>query len=182
MLKDRIKDLVRLYVNKKQHRYFHDFRTNIYDQKAKKIGHLKESFQFVKHKYLPENILTARNKMRSTEISKESMGEKIILYRNKIKIFNKKVGSLDDFAGFTEILRFNIADFTKKMDDPEKEIFIRTKKGIKRSFANRAYHLNLILNYSDGKDEQVKLYKLIVLRNGIKRIERIRLEKEFIKN
>lgn len=174
MLKDRIKELARLYLNKKQYRYFHDFKTNIYDQKEKKIGNLKESFQFVKHKHLSENIFKARNKMRSTGITNESMGEKIILYRNKIEIFKNKKYLPDDFSGFTEILRLNISDFTKKMDDPEKEIFTRTKDGFKRSMANRTYRLNMILTYSDGKNKKFQLYKLIVHKNGINRIERIK--------
>ena len=177
MFKDRIKELVRIYLNKKQHKFAQDFRTNIYDQQSKKIGFLKESFNFIKHRHLPETILEARNSMRATEITKESMGEKIILYRNQIKIFNKRVKSLDDFSGTTEILRLNISDFTKNMDDPLKEIFIKTKNGFKRGFAKRSYHLNLILNYSDGKEEKIKLYKLIVDRNGINRIERFKYRK-----
>ncbi len=178
MFKDRIKELVRIYLNKKHHKFAQDFRTNIYDQQSRKIGFLKESFNFIKHRHLPEAILHARNSMRATGISKESMGEKIILYRNQIKIFNKKVKSLDDFSGTTEILRLNISDFTKNMDDPEKEIFVRTKKGFKRGYAKRYYHLNLILNYSDGKEEKIKLYKLIAARNGINRVERYRYNEQ----
>jgi len=174
MFKDRIKELVRIYFNKEHHKFFQDFKTNIYDQRARKIGFLKESFQFIKHRYLAENIYNARNSMRSTEITKESMGEKIILYRNKIKVLNKRVKALNDFSGTTEILRLNISDFTKNMDDPEKEIFVKTKNGFKRSLARRSYHLNLILSYSNGKTDEIKLYKLIVDRNGINRIERFR--------
>jgi hypothetical protein len=178
IFKDRIKELVRLKLNKRQYRYFYDFKTNIYDQKNKKIGALKESFLFVKHKHLSELILAARSKMRSTDISIESLGEKIIRYRNKINIFKNIVEEPDDFTGFTEILRLNISDFTKKMDDPEKEIFVRTKNGFKKSNADRVYHLNMILTYSDRKDKIFRLYKLIVSRNGIKRIEQINFEKE----
>ena len=177
MFKDRIKELVRIYLDKKQHKFAQDFRTYIYDQSNKKIGFLKESFNFVKCKYLSTNIINARDSMRVTEISKESMGEKIILYRNKIKIYNKRVRALHDFSGTTEILRLNISDFTKNMDDPQKELFLKTKNGFKRGFAKRSYHLNLILNYSDGKEEKIKLYKLIVDRNGINRIERFKYHK-----
>lgn len=178
IFKDRIKELLRLYLNKKQYRYFYDFKTNIYDQKGGKIGNLKESFLFVKHKHLPELILVARNKMRSTEIPSESMGEKIIRYRNKINIFKNKVEEPDEFSGFTEILRMNITDFTKKMDDPKKEIFIRTRNGFKRSYADRAYHLNMVLTYSDGEGKKLRLYKLVVSRNGLKRVEHINFEEE----
>ena len=171
MFKDRIKELGRMYFDKKHHNYYQDFKTNIYDQRQKKIGFLKEGFQYVKHKTLLPEILEKRNKIRSTEITKKSMGEKILLYRNKIKIINKKVKSLNDFNGITEILRLNISGFTKNMDDPEKEIFVKTKKGFKKAMANRTYHLTLILDYSIDDKHDLKAYKLIVDRNGIKRIE-----------
>ena len=178
IFKDRIKELVRLNLNKRQYRYFYDFKTKIYDQKNKKIGALKESFLFVKHKHLSELILAARSKMITTEIANESKGEKIIRYRNKINIFKNIVKESDDFTGFTEILRLNISDFTKKMDDQEKEIFVRTNNGLNKSIADRVYHLNMILTYSDSKDKKFRLYKLIVSKNGIKRIEPINFEKE----
>ncbi len=178
MFKDRIKELVRIYLNKKQHKFVQDFRTDIYDQQYKKIGFLKESFGFVKHKHLPAAILEARNSMRITEITNRALGEKIILHRNRVKIFNKKVKAIKDFAGTTEILRLNISDFTKNMDDPEKEVFIKTKNGFKRGFARRVYNLNMILSYSDEKEEKLKLYKLMVNRNGIQRIERYKYDKK----
>jgi hypothetical protein len=172
MFKDRIKELIRVYLNKKHQKMFYDFKTKIYNQKQKKIGYLKESFNFEKHQFLPEEILSARNKMRVTEITEESLGEKIIHYRTKVSILNRRKDS-GDFTGITQILRFNILDFTRKMDDPEKEVFIRTRKGFKRAFADRVYHINLILTYSDNRNTELKTYKLIVNRKGIKRIEKI---------
>jgi rRNA processing protein Gar1 len=176
MFKDRIKELVRIYLNKKQHKFVQDYKTNIYDQQSEKIGYLKESFGFVKHKHIPAAILTARNSMRVTEITNRTLGEKIILHRNRVKIFSRKVKSLQDFSGTTEILRINISDFTKNMDDPKKDVFVKTKKGFKRGSAKRSYHLNMILNYSDQDEERIKLYKLIVNRNGIQRIEKFKFD------
>jgi hypothetical protein len=60
------------------------------------------------------------------------------------------------------------------MDDPEKEVFVRTKKGIKRMLADRVYHLNLILLYGNSKSVVIKNYKIKASRNGIKKIERFR--------
>jgi hypothetical protein len=93
-----------------------------------------------------------------------------------VKIFSRKVKSLQDFSGTTEILRINISDFTKNMDDPKKDVFVKTKKGFKRGSAKRSYHLNMILNYSDQDEERIKLYKLIVNRNGIQRIEKFKFD------
>ncbi len=173
IFKDRIKEFVKLYFNKRKFKYFFDYKTNVYNQKNKKIGALKESFLFITHKHLTELISAARAKMRSTEIADQTISEKIIRYRNKIIIFKDKLQERDDFTGFTEILRLNISDFTKKMDDPEKEIFIKTKNGFKKSFVDRVYHFNMILTYLNGSDKQIRLYKLIVSKSGINRIEPI---------
>jgi len=181
MFKDRIKELIRIYLDKKHQKMFYDFKTKIYPQNKKQIGYLKESFHFEQHSHLPAEILDIRNRMRSTEITEESLGEKIIHYRTKVSIMNTKE-TIKDFTGITQILRLNISDFTKKMDDPEKEVFIRTKKGFKRAFADRVYHINMILTCSGDADFEVKPYKLIANRKGIKRIEKFMVNNKMKKN
>ena len=172
MFKDRIKELVRIYFSKKHQKVFYDFKTKIFSQNKKKIGSLKESFNFVRHSHLPPEILKVRNNMRATEITEESLGEKIIHYRTKVRIRSKKKVS-DDFSGITQILRFNIADIIRKMDDPEKEILIRTKNGFKRVYSDRVYHINIILTLNDDDSLIIKPYKIYANRKGIRRIERV---------
>jgi len=173
MFKDRIKELVRVYLDKKRKKVHADFKTIIYDQHAKKIGYLKESFHFEQKNHLPEIVRSARERMRSTEMGEVATGDNIIGYKNKTVLLNSKIQK-DEFSGITQILRFNISDFTRKMDDPEKEVFVRTKKGIKRMLADRVYHLNLILLYGNSKSVVIKNYKIKASRNGIKKIERFR--------
>ena len=173
MFKDRIKELVRVYFSEKHQKVIYDFKTKIYYQNNKKIGDLKESFHFELHSHLPQEVLQARNNMRVTEITEESMGEKIIHYRTKVKIRNR-IKNTNDFSGVTQILRFNISDFTRKMDDPEKEVLLRTKNGFKRIFADRVYHINVILTYSDVNGQIIKPYKIYANRKGIRKIVKIR--------
>ena len=104
MFKDRIKELIRVYFSEKYQKVIYDFKTKIYYQNNRKIGDLKESFNFELHSHLPKEVLEARNKMRVTEITEESLGEKIIHYRTKVKIRNK-VKNANDFSGVTQILR-----------------------------------------------------------------------------
>jgi hypothetical protein len=173
MFKDRIKELGRIYLDKKRKKVHADFKTNIYDHHGKKIGYLKESFHFEQKNYLPEEVRNVRESMRSTEMGEVAAGDNIIGYKNKTTLLNSKIQK-DEFSGITQILRFNISDFTRKMDDPEKEVFVRTKKGIKRMLADRVYHLNLVLRYGNSKSAVIKKYKIKASRNGIKRIEHFR--------
>jgi len=61
------------------------------------------------------------------------------------------------------------------MDDQEKEVFIKSKKQLKRQMIHRVYHLNLIFRFTSGNEVQYKYYKLITNKLGIKRIDRVNL-------
>lgn len=168
MFKDRIKEQTRMFFDKRRRKSFFDFRTIISSQENPKIGVVKEGFGFESQKYIPPEIKTAREKIRATEIPEEWMEDKVILYKTKITI-NKSSG-LKSFRGISQILRFDISPFTTKMDDHEKEVFVKAKKNLTRHVVNHVYHLNLILRFYEGKKITYRYYKLICDKRGIKRI------------
>ncbi|MFA5420010.1 MAG: hypothetical protein WC341_16270, partial [Bacteroidales bacterium] len=167
MFKDRIKELTRLYFDRQRKKMLFDFRTTISIQKNILIGAMRESFRFERRDFLPPQIREARESMRVTKISEEWIGDKVIHYKTKISISSKKTRRLDDFQGLTQIFRFNISAFTMKMDDHEKEVFIKSKKKLKHQLINRVYHLNLIFRFTSGNEERYKYYKLITDKQGI---------------
>lgn len=174
MFKDRIKEWARVYLDKKRKKIHADFKTVISGQHGTKIGYLKESFHFELKSHLPSEVNLAREMMRITEMGDVGLGDNIIGYKNKTTLFINKIEK-DKYSGITQILRFNISDFTLKMDDPEKEVFVKTKKGIKRMLADRVYHLNLVLKYESLNKTEIKSYKIKASRNGIKNIERYKV-------
>ena len=176
MFKDRIKELSRLYFDKQRKKMFFDFRTAISMQKQLQIGFMRESFRFEKRAYLPPQVREARERMRVTEISEEWIGDKVIHYKTQINIAARKTRKVEDFDGLTQIFRVNIIPFTTKMDDHEKEIFIKSKKQLKRQLIHRVYHLNLIFRFTSGEEVQYKYYKLITDKLGVKRIDRIAID------
>jgi hypothetical protein len=171
MFKDRIKEWGRVYLDRKRKKIHADFKTTITGNRGKKIGYLKESFHFEQKSHLPAEVSRAREMMRITEMGNVGLGDNIIGYKNKTTLFIKKIEK-DKYSGVTQILRFNISDFTLKMDDPEKEVFVKTTKGIRRMHADRVYHLNLILKYESQNKTEIKCYKIKASRNGIKNIVR----------
>jgi len=171
MFKDRIKELLRLYLDKKHKKFFADFKTSIFSPQKNKMGELKESFYFIKKKNLPEDIINARKKIQKTDLDIEIKTERVMLFQNQIKLY-KNQGNTEGFEGLTQILRYNIWDLTFKMDDPEKEVYYVKKSGLKRINVERVYHLNLVMRYwMDGKT-MIKTYRVIASKQGIKRIEK----------
>ncbi len=172
MFKDRIKELLRLYLDKKHKKFFSDYKTYIFNPEKKRIGELKESFHFVKKKNLPDDIIETRKKIQKTDLDIEIKTEKVMLFRNQIRLFK---GQGDGFEGVTQILRYNIWDLTFKMDDPEKEVYYVKKSGLKQINVERVYHLNLVMRYSVDENSVIKAYRIIASKKGIKRIENYNL-------
>jgi hypothetical protein len=174
MFKDRIKELMRYYLDKKHKKFFADYRTSIFSPQKKKMGELKESFYFVKKKNLPKDIIEARRKIQKTDLGIELKTEKVMLFQNQIKLL-KNQGNTEGFEGITQILRYNIWDLTFKMDDPEKEVYYVKKSGLKQINVERVYHLNLVMRYSMDEESVIKAYRVVASKQGIKRIEKFRM-------
>lgn len=171
MFKDRIKELMRLYFDKKHKKFFSDYKTGIFDDQRKKIGELKESFHFIKKRNLPDDIIEVRKKMNKTDLDIEFKAEKVMLFRNRVSLFKNR-RNVAGFEGITQILRYNIQDMTFKMDDPEKEIYYVKKSGLKRINVERVYYLNLVMRYTHNNNSVIKAYGVVTSRRGIKRIEK----------
>ena len=172
MFKDRIKELLRMYLDRKHKKFFSDYKTSIFNPEKKKIGELKESFHFVKKKNLADDILETRRKIQKTDLDIELKSEKVMLFRNQIRLFK---GQGAGFEGVTQILRYNIWDLTFKMDDPEKEVYYVKKSGLKQINVERIYHLNLVMRYSVDDSSITKAYRIVASKKGIKRIENFSL-------
>lgn len=181
MFKDRIKEILRYYISGHLKKLFFDYKVKIFSNHKHIIGLCKESFNFVKEQKTEKQIVKIRNIDHITELENERVGEKIILYRKRIKIYAKKLQKIyPDSAvqGITDILRFNITKFINKMDNPLKALHILKENEYKKIYGQRVYHLNMVLKYSTNKNSFYKRFRIILNRNGIKRIEKVPLEAE----
>ena len=176
MLKDRIKELSRMYFNIKIRNMFFDHKTKIYNDKKKVIGISKESLDFIKESKISSEIKTIRNKNNSTEIENESVKENILLYRKHVEILPKKLRKAYhnfDFGGINDISRFNIEKFLQKMDNPYKKLFVTQNDEFIKIKGNRVYHLNMVIQYVMSNEVFYKRFRIVLNRSGIKRIEKV---------
>ncbi len=178
MLKDRIKELLRLYFNNKIKHIFFDFKTKIFNDNNQIIGISKESFDFVKVKNIREKILNFRRQSNNSVKSTDLIREKIIVHRKQIRIFTDKFKNnyYDyNFSGITDITRFNVENFIKKMDNPYKKIYVIADNDLHKIKANRVYHLNMIIQTKFNNKTYYNKFRIILNREGIKKIEQIQL-------
>jgi hypothetical protein len=176
MFKDRIKELLRLYLSVTFRSRLYDRRRNIYHSFDRKIGTCRESFNIIDNGKVPDTILARRRRDRITDINNSMTSENVILYRKYIRLSSRnfrKIKQRYSTNDVIDIMRFNVQNFLRSMDNPEKKIFITTPRGYRKSFGKRVYHINIITHFLSDRGEQLRRFRLVLNRDGIRRIEEV---------
>ncbi len=184
IFKDRIKELLRIYFAKKMSTYLFDHKINIFTAEKEKVGWTKEVFYFTNDQNVPKEIMQIRNRDHITEIENGWMGEKIAVYMENVNLFSKKLTDIyKDYTmeGINNIMRFDVSKFLHKMDNPKKSLYVLDGQGHKEVHGKRVYHLNLVIKYTSKHDTTHKRFRIVLNRDGIRRIEEIFSEKEIKK-
>lgn len=183
MFKDRIKEISKSLLAKYLKNILYDHQITIKTLDGKhKLGILREKMSFVEEKDVPPAIIAARNKDVFVELDNSGQGETIILYTKRITLFTDtfktRLIDMPPITGINDIMRYNIRDHLRKMDEPIEERYYPENGKLKIIYAHRVYHLNLIFKYTAPGQQAEEIYKrmrLILNRSGIKRLEHITL-------
>jgi len=179
IFKDRIKELTRIILAKSVLKGLFDFKTKLFIDEKHKIGVIKRSFDFIKTKNISKEIFSIRKKYKTKEFDNKFSKEEVILFRKKInlipKVYRKLFRDYNSEA-IVDILRFDVSRLLKKMDNPRKTIYTITDNGYAKTFGRRVYHINLVIKFIHQKETILNRFRLVLTRNGIKRIEPIAKE------
>jgi hypothetical protein len=180
MLKERIKDNAKAISDKAMGLVFPDMRHEIYDEfYEEQIGVSKEKVTFVKWEDTPQEILKIRRASNVSPLEEKGKPEKILFYNQKITLFNKEIDRIHTRKhNLSNILRFNIRQFLKYMDDPMEYVsyWNDDTRNVKEIGIANVYHLNVVykLTSFEGTDQEEIIYdkfRVIMDQKGIKRVE-----------
>jgi hypothetical protein len=173
MLKDRIKDLGRLYFAQKLGRSYFDLKTKI-SLKNRNIGWSKEAMDFVEEERTPPEVRKMRQRSPILEADNRNNNEKIILYRKLVRLERESLNRISEYnlRGINDIVRFNLFHLTMKMDNPSVPLFIRDEKNyFELVSGEKIYYLNLIMQLRYENEIRYKRYRISMNRKGIRDIE-----------
>jgi hypothetical protein len=176
MFKDRIKDVLKLYLNRRITTWLYDRVRNVYHAGRRRIGFFKESFNYIHKDEIPEPVRDLRQARPEDELDMDLIGEEVILYRKYLKLKNRrfrKIPGSYDSDGVLDILRFNISSFIKNLDDPEKKLYHLKDNSYDIITGARVYHLNVISHYRSGEQDYYRRLKIVLSRKGIEEITEI---------
>ncbi len=162
MFKDRLKDWLRLIFASHVSSKVFDTRTN-FRINGRYIGWSKDSVDFIdSDKILPEVIkLRSRNPLFAEVSGKD---EKVLLYRKKVQLWPGELAKASPYPlrGINDILRYNLTEYTRKMDNPSFPLSGTWEDNeYKPIVGKKVYHITFIIQcVYEGKTE----YKRIVVR------------------
>lgn len=177
MLKDRIKDLSRLYLVGKINKRFFDHKTVIRVKGDEKIGWCKESFDFVKEDSVPLRVMRHRNRSRIIDIESRGIGEKIVFYRKLLRLDQKALDNSYgnyNITGVVDIIRFNVSRFIQKMDNPEIPLYyLDDDDEFEKLSGEKVYFINMVFRFKLDDETSYRRYRIIFNRRSIKKVEKV---------
>ena len=161
----------------------HRVGSKYFDNKAKiihketELGWLKEGVDFIEPEKVPSDVMALRDSSHLTEVESGIVAaEKVILYRKSVHIDGEKLreNSEYSFSGINDIIRLNVTNFIKKMDDPTIHLRALGDDGaIQTVECDRDYYLNLVLQYRYDDTTELKRFRIDLSRDGIRSIEEV---------
>ncbi len=176
MLKDRIKELSRLYFAHKLSKRFFDHKSLLSISNAE-IGWYKESMDYIAEEKIPREVKALRKRASIIEADSRINDEKIIQYRILLQYSRKQIRNEENryfISGVNNIIRFNVAHLITKMDNPESPLYVPDEeRDYKIISGEKVYFLNFIMQYKYEEQLEFKRYRVSFNRDGIKTIEMI---------
>lgn len=179
VLKDRVKEGIKNLYYRQAYRWFPDYSTEIRSPKGHRVGKLNESFSFIEEHQLPSGFAEIRNREFHEELQALQRPETIIQYKREVILHYSPLlkGRRRELTTF---FRFNIHRFLLKASDalqPYALLDSQTKE-IKTLYLPKIYHLNLIIRNTYLKSNlktkiEIKKFRVILDKNGIKRVEQV---------
>ncbi len=180
VIKDRVKEWIRLFYSKSAFLWFPDYRIKIRSwDEQKKLGKVLESVFFIKEEKLPSDIADLRKKGFISPIEKQARPETIMKYEKEVILNTKKLYAHGARRhSLNDILRFNPVYFIRRVEDAYKEFYFLNPKTreVEKGLCPRVYHLNLVMKTffttKRGKIKEALVRMRVILdKNGIKRVE-----------
>lgn len=178
MMKDRIKELARYYFSSQMSRKYFDNKSRL-SIRHQEIGWIKEAFDFVGEEKIPEEVMNIRSRTPLVEAENEVYDEKIIMYRKLVNLSREDIEKYKEYrlSGINDITRFNLSNFTQKMDNPTIPLYLPTDEtGYEQIEGDKVYSLYFILHCESEDNTYYKKFRILFNRNGIRDIKELSFE------
>ncbi len=181
VLKDRLKEGLKSLSYQRAFYWFSDFETEVRSPTGENIlGVMKEFFTFIESNKLPEEIRAMRDRDFHTVLETYKRPEQIIYFKRQVRMFTRHGENKSKLSALNILLRYNIFDFLDKAGDPYHDYLSLDPMThtLTKTQLPKVYHLNVILknrylSTDNSPVSEIKKFRIIVDKNGIRQIEHV---------
>ncbi|SCA63365.1 hypothetical protein SCG7109_AN_00070 [Chlamydiales bacterium SCGC AG-110-M15] len=181
VLKDRLKEGIKILYERKSFKWFPDYATDICTHDGRKvIGKLKESFSFMSVGGLSKKVRAIRDEQFHTVLESFRRPENVLYYKREVELYPQRTKRGQRRRDLNMIFRFNIHQFLQKASNPfSTHLYVDSEsKEMRHEKLPKVYHLNVIMisRYTDQNTierKETKKFRAVVDKRGIKRVESI---------
>jgi len=181
MMKDRIKEGMRRIFSQLAARHLYDRKSRIMDPVTGRcLGTCEEKVDYGSAVKVPEAVATLRSRDDFITVSQGELSETVIRYQKQVVLDAELMPRTErGLSGITDIIRINVERFLRDMDEPEyaleyvdlEDFSVGRVRGAKSYQVDLAFRF--IVEESDQERESLQLVRLVLDRNGIKRMLRL---------
>lgn len=171
IFKDRMKESFRTKLFKLFRRWLPDRRQIIYKNFGEPIGSCEESFVFVSEFSLPIDVRILRRKSLMVDVQNSFISENVLLYSKRVRIKDIDALSAGINHSIMDITRLDITDFLRHTDELFEELPVLDDESM--ASGEKVYHINLIRQVNDGRRTSMHRVRMVINREGIKRVEEV---------
>lgn len=179
VVRDRLKDRFKAMFKEKIKKKFADHEF-LLKEGEKKIGRAREWFSLKNRSELPPLVQKLRSK--AFKLSTEKfIDEDVIIFSNRLKVFNKRIEGRQKDMAIQRILRINFARYLKYLDDSQKNIIQLAEDGTLNSVElPRVYFFYMCISLSTKNQygrstSHTRMYQITMKKDGIGKVEKMTL-------
>lgn len=182
MFKDRLKEQLRRVLAGYAGKFLYERTTRILDPVTQDdVGVCREKIDYGSAVVVPEDIAKLRAKDDLVTVAQVELAETVIRYRKKIILDSEMLPRIADglVTGVTDIIRLNIGRLLHDMDDPEYALdYVDLDDfSVGKLQMSKSYRVDVAFRFAvdDGRHKRttVRLVRLVLDRNGIKRMSEL---------
>lgn len=177
ILKDRIKELVRNALINLVPTLVADRVVRLTNPRGgDDAGRCRERVRFFTSDHAPSEVREMRN--HNSDYFRSLMPPEQVIQYSKVVMLRggEPFKNLQRVVGIKELIRINLHTWLHQMDDSVDELFTYENGQRKLVKTARVYHINMIIRLTEnlaGESKAMFKYRVLLTRNGIKRVERV---------
>lgn len=186
MMKDRIKEGMRRAFSRFAARHLYDRTARIVDPVTERcLGHCDEKVDYGRAVRVPPEITELRSRDDLITASQGELNETVLRYQKQVVLDVELLPRSErGISGITDIIRLNVERFLRDMDDPEfaleyvdlEDFSVGRVRGSKSYLVDLAFRF--IVQESGQERVSLQMVRLVMDRNGIKRMMRLHPEQQ----